>query len=192
MSLIQIPFNGFKAIGLLRSVNLEAYQALFDDRTEPVGMIATIQAFGLLKPTNAAIDTWNQRWNLSTLRWKLKDTGIEFLTGKGTVTAEMSKTADGEVTLMILSLLLDSLELDSVDMIAKAIFDTIPESLVPIKPRRAQITNLLKAVQSQVSGVSWRDQMEDAERAVNEPQLIENRFVSGFSGLPDQQLDISA
>jgi hypothetical protein len=154
MSLIQIPFSGFKAIRLLRSVNLEVYQALFDDHTEPVGMVAIIQAFGLLKPTNAAIDIWDQRWKLSTSRWKLKDTGIEFLTGKSTVTAEMSKTVDGEVTLMILSLLLDSLELDSVDQIAKAIFDNTPSSLVPIKPRRAQITNLLKAVQSQVSGFS--------------------------------------
>jgi len=171
MSLIQIPFSGFKAIKLFHNVGLDLYQALFDDHTEPVGMIAAIQAFGLLKPADAAIELWSERWNKSTARWKLKNSGIEFATGKSTVTAEMNKTADGEVTLMMLSFLLDSLELNSVYEISKAIIDTTPETLVQIKPRRVQIISLLEAVRSQVSGVSWSDQIEDAEKVVGDIQL---------------------
>ncbi|KAH8744149.1 hypothetical protein BGZ57DRAFT_936615 [Hyaloscypha finlandica] len=175
MNLVQIPFSGFKAIKLLQNVNLELYQALFDDQTEPVGIVSTIQAFGLLKPTDASIDMFNHRWNLSTARWKLKETGIEIATGKSTTTTEMMKTADGEVTLMILSFLLDSLAFDGVNEITRCLIDATPQSLVPLKPRRAQITNLLKAVQSQVSGIDWRDQMEDAEKTVGETQLVWHR-----------------
>lgn len=183
MALIQIPFSGFKAIELLQNVNLELYQALFDDQTEPVGIVSAIQAFGLLKPTDASIETFNRRWNLSTTQWKLKETGIEFATGRGTTTGEMMKTADGEVTLMILSVLLDSLAFDDVKEVARGLIDATPQSLVPIRPRRAQITNLLKAVQSQVSGVDWRDQMQDAENCVGETHLVWHRglFVPKWS-----------
>ena len=96
MSVIQIPFNGFKPFKI-PNVSLELSQALFDDHTEPVGMIAVIQALCLLRPTDSAVDLWNQRWNASTARWKLKNTGIEFVTGKNTVTAEISETASGEI-----------------------------------------------------------------------------------------------
>jgi hypothetical protein len=177
MTTVQIPFSGFKAIELLRNVNLELYQALFDDQTEPVGMVSTIQAFGLLKPTDASVEIFNQRFNLSTTRWKLKETGIELATGKSTTTAEMMKTAHGEVTLMILSFLLDSLVLDGVNDIARALIEATPQNLVPVKPRRTQIINLLKAVQSQVSGVNWRDQMEDAEKIVGETEQTWSRAV---------------
>ena len=63
----------------------------------------------------------------------------------------------------------------TVSEIARGLIDATPQSLVPVKPRRAQITNLLKSVQSQVSGIDWRDQMEDAEKAVGETQLVWHR-----------------
>ena len=58
---VQIPFSAFKLIELGQSVALELYQALYNDHTEPVGLISVIQALGLIYPSNKAVDSFNQR-----------------------------------------------------------------------------------------------------------------------------------
>ena len=61
-NLVQIPFSAFKTIDLAQHVALEVYQSLYDDHTEPVGLVSATQALGLLKPTDQAIDSFNERW----------------------------------------------------------------------------------------------------------------------------------
>ena len=38
-NLVQIPFSAFKTIDLVQHVALEVYQSLYDDHTEPVGLV---------------------------------------------------------------------------------------------------------------------------------------------------------
>ena len=71
-----------------------------------MGLIAVVQALGLIKPSNEAIDRFNQKWTRESVRWKILETGIEVVTGKSSTSGEMAKTSDGEATLMILSLLI--------------------------------------------------------------------------------------
>lgn len=187
-SIVQIPFNAFKLINLGQSVGLEVYQSLYNDHTEPVGIIAVTQALGLIKPSDNAVDTFNQRWARGSARWKIQETGIEVVTGKSSTTGEMVRTREGEITTMVLSLLLDSMEADRVAEIVRAMIEAMPSNLVPIRPRRAQVGNVVKSVEAQTSCVSWKEEIREAERTVFEgPQVFLTNGV-----LPSASFDIPA
>ena len=96
--LAQIPFDGFKLIDFGQSVGLACYQMLYSDHSEPVGLYAVVQAVGLIKPSDEAIDHFNRKWTRNSARWKLRKTGIEVVTGKSSTSGEMTKTRDGENT----------------------------------------------------------------------------------------------
>jgi hypothetical protein len=171
-SVVQIPFSAFKAIGVGQSVALSLYQNLYDDNTEPVGISAIIQALGIIKPCDEAISRFNQRWTRGSMKWTMKETGIEFVTGKSSTSAELAKTAEGEATLMLLSFLLDSMQREEVTKFAMRVVNTTPDSLLQIKPRRAQIASIVTAVNNQTASVSWQTEIEEAQKAVFEyPKL---------------------
>jgi hypothetical protein len=183
---IQIPFSAFKFIELGQSVGLEVYQALYNDHTEPVGLISTVQALGLIQPANEAVERFNSRWARGSMSWKMQETGIEVVTGKSSTTGEMAKTRDGEATVMVLSFLLHALKADTAAEIVRAVIHASPSSLVPIKPRRAQIESVVRSVEAQTSCVSWQEEVSEAERIVFEgPQIWTSNSV-----LPTAAFDI--
>ncbi|KAI9851315.1 MAG: hypothetical protein M1824_002730, partial [Vezdaea acicularis] len=188
-SILQVPFEGFQIIKLAQSFSLRAYQALYDDRTEPVGIVAVIQAFGLVNPSAQTLDRFARELKNGTSQRKLQGTGIELVTGQSSTTKEMTKTQEGEVALMILSFLLHSLRIDTVTEIVKVTVNKTPEHLVPIKPRRSQIDSLVKAVDSQTSCVTWQETIREAEVSVGEMPLASAR---SNSPLPSWAFDVPA
>jgi hypothetical protein len=169
---VQIPFSAFKLIELGQSVALELYQALYNDHTEPVGLISVIQALGLIYPSDKAVDSFNQRWARGSASWKIQETGIKVVTGKSSTTGEMVRTRDGEATAVMLSFLLHSMKADTVTEIVRTVINATPSNLVPIRPRRAQIKNVVDSVEAQTSCVSWQEEISDAEKMVFEcPQI---------------------
>lgn len=169
---VQIPFSAFKLIDLGQSVSLGLYQELYNDHSEPVGLVAVIQALGLIKPSDEAIDRFNQKWTRESVRWKLQETGIEVVTGKSSTSAEMAKTGSGEAALMVLSLLIEMMGTDTVAKIVRIIVESTPGNLVQIKPRRAQIKNVVAAVESQTTCVSWQQEISDVQEIVFEKPVI--------------------
>ncbi|KAI0126327.1 hypothetical protein BJ170DRAFT_401833 [Xylariales sp. AK1849] len=170
--LVQIPFSAFKLIDLGQSVGLSLYQTLYTDHSEPVGLIALVQAFGLVRPSDQAVDEFNQRWTKGSSRWRLQETGIEMVSGKSSTTAEMAKTREGESALIVLSFMIEALGAKPTSDFARQIVDSTPETLVPIKPRRAQITNVVGAIECQTTCVSWQSEIERAQQAVCERSVI--------------------
>jgi hypothetical protein len=183
---VQIPFSAFKLIELGQSVALELYQALYNDHTEPVGLISVIQALGLIYPSDKAVDSFNQRWARGSASWKIQETGIKVVTGKSSTTGEMVRTRDGEATAVMLSFLLHSMKADTVTEIVRTVINATPSNLVPIRPRRAQIKNVVDSVEAQTSCVSWQEEISDAEKIVFEcPQIWTTN-----STLPQTTFDI--
>jgi hypothetical protein len=183
---IQIPFSAFKLIELGQSVGLEVYQALYNDHTEPVGLISTVQALGLIHPADEAVEKFNSRWARGSMTWKMQETGIEVVTGKSSTTGEMAKTRDGEATVMVLSFLLHAFKADTAAEVVRAVIHATPSSLVPIKPRRAQIESVVSSVEAQTSCVSWQEEVSEAEKIVFEgPQIWTSNSV-----LPAASFDI--
>jgi hypothetical protein len=171
-NVVQIPFSAFKLIDLGQSIGLEVYQAFYNDHTEPVGMIAVTQAMGLIHPSDEAVHLFNRKWTRGSARWKLHETGIEVVTGKSSTTGEMAKTRDGEATVMVLSFLSHRMRAEKAAEIVRAVIDSTPPTLVPIKPRRAQVENVVTSVEAQTSCVNWQTEIAEAERTVFEsPQV---------------------
>ena len=73
---------------------------------------------------------------------------------------------------MILAFLTDSLDAESVSNIVRQIISSTPDSLVPIKPRRAQVKNVVTAVERQTSCISWRAKIEEAQNLLVEESAI--------------------
>ncbi|SPJ83613.1 uncharacterized protein FTOL_10129 [Fusarium torulosum] len=170
--IVQIPFGGFKLIDLGQSFALSAYQTLYGDHTEPVGLISVIQALGLLRPSDRAIDDFNEKWKRGTKRWKMRETGIEVVSGKSSTTSEMAKTQDGESTLIVLSYLIEALGSKFTADFSRQIIEKTPARLVPIKPRRTQVTNVVTAVESQTACISWQHEIDFAQESVCEKPLV--------------------
>ncbi|KAJ9418018.1 hypothetical protein QL093DRAFT_2118487 [Fusarium oxysporum] len=170
--IVQIPFGGFKLIDLGQSFGLSAYQTLYGDHTEPVGLISVIQALGLLRPSDRAVDDFNEKWKRGSKRWMMRETGIEVVSGKSSTTSEMAKTQDGESTLIVLSYLIEALGSKSAGDFSRQIIEETPARLVPIKPRRAQVSNVVTAVESQTTSISWQNEIDFAQQAVCEKPLV--------------------
>jgi hypothetical protein len=130
--LVLIPFSAFKLIELGQNVTFKVYQELYNDHTEPVGVTATVQALGFIYPTEQVIEDCSRKWKLRSRRWNFHDTAIQRDTGKSTPSSELIKTRDGEVTLMVLTFLTDSLKKEVVTTMIRAIIDTTPASLIPV------------------------------------------------------------
>lgn len=186
--IVQIPFSAFKLIDIGQSVALDVYQALYNDHAEPVGMIATIQAMGLITPSEKAVSSFNERWRRGSTRRKLHNTSLEVVTGKSSTSAEMAKTPQGETTVMVLSFLTDTIPTDVTAKVVRHVISKTPNTLVQIKPRAAQVDNVLAAIEGQTSCVSWQADITEAENAVFEnPQV----WISS-SILPPSGFDIPA
>jgi hypothetical protein len=120
------------------------------------------------------------------MRRKLHDTGLEIVTGKSVTSAEMAKTREGEATLMVLSFLTDALQSEVAAQVVRDIIDGMPDTLVQIRPRRAQVDNVITAIEGQTSCVSWQKDIIEAEMAVCEiPQVWDSGSV-----LPSSSWDI--
>jgi hypothetical protein len=188
MTSLVIPFDAFKLIDLGQNVALRVYQELYNDHTEPVGVSATIQALGLIRPSDQVIDEFNRKWKLRSRRWTLHNTAIQFVTGKSTTSSELIKTRDGEVALMMLSFLTDSLKVEVVTKMIRTIIDTTPDSLIPVKPGRVQLTNVVSTVESQTSCISWTAEVTGAQSVLEEGPAHQ----AGGTVVPPYSFDIPA
>jgi len=171
-NIVQIPFSAFKLIDLGQSFGLSVYQSLYTDHSEPIGIISVIQALGLLLPSDKAIEHFNQKWTRESVRWKLQETGIEVVTGKSSATGEMAKTRDGEAALLVVSFLIEALGAKTASDLTRSIIEATPSTLLPIKPRRAQVVNVVSAVESQTTCVSWQQDISNAQECVAERPVI--------------------
>jgi len=169
---VQIPFSAFKVIDLGQSVGLSAYQSLYKDHAEPIGLISVVQALGLLQPSDRAIEVFNEKWAKESVRWKLQETGIEVVTGKSSTTGEMAKTRDGEAALLVLSFLIEALGAKTAADLSRKIIDATPSNLLSIRPRRAQIANVVTAVESQTTCASWDQEITGSQDSVCERPVI--------------------
>jgi hypothetical protein len=160
---IQIPFEAFRLIELGHTLGLQVYQALYGDHADSVGLWAVIEGMGLIKPSDSAVKKFNEKWNRNTAQSKLGETGVELVTGKSSTTAQMAKTQDGESTLIALSFLLEAFPSRIVSDVARCIVNSTPQSHIRIKPRRNQIIDVVKAVESQTACVSWKEELNDAQ-----------------------------
>jgi len=171
-NILQIAFDGFKVIDLGKTFALEAYQRLYQDHSEPIGLISIVQAFGQLLPSDKAIDDFNNKWKNGSRRWKLVGTGIEVITGKSSTTGEMAKTDAGVVTLLVISFLIDALGAETTSDLARRVINKTPAELLPIRPQRAQVANVVSAVQSQTGNVSWEQEIKEAQSFVLEKPAV--------------------
>ncbi|ORY15051.1 hypothetical protein BCR34DRAFT_598754 [Clohesyomyces aquaticus] len=184
---VQIPFSAFKLINLDQTLGLEIYQQLYNDNAEPIGVIAIVQSLGLLRPSDKAVDCFNSKWTRESASWKFRQTGIEVVTGRSSTSGFMAKTREGEAAVMVLSLLLECMDSQEVSEVVRRVIDTTPGELVQIKPRKMQIKNVVTALESQTSCVSWQEEIEAAELAVFEhPQIW-----TPVAPLPSASFDIS-
>ncbi|KAK9425352.1 hypothetical protein SUNI508_13088 [Seiridium unicorne] len=184
--LVQIPFSAFKLIDLGQSIGLKLYQTLYTDHSEPVGLIAIVQAFGLVRPSDQAVDEFNRKWTKGSSRWRLQETGIEMVSGKSSTTAEIAKTREGESALIVLSFMVEAFGAKVTSDFARRIVDSTPDTLVPIKPRRAQVTNVVGAIECQTTCVSWQAEIHGAQQAVHEQPVI----WTADSVLPSRSFDL--
>jgi hypothetical protein len=56
--------------------------------------------------------------------------------------------------------------------LVRAVIDSTSSTLVPIKPRRAQVENVVTSVKAQTSCVNWQKEIVEAERTVFESSQI--------------------
>src|SRR4051794_34722384 len=56
-------------------------------------------------------------------------------------------------------------------MVNEVVFST-PDRLIPVRPRRAQVTNVVLAVERQTSCVSWRAKIDAAQLLIFEESSI--------------------
>jgi hypothetical protein len=171
-NIVQIPFSAFKLIDLGQSVGLSVYQSLYTDHSEPVGLISLIQALGLLQPSAQAVDNFNKKWTKESVRWRIQETGIEVVTGKSSATGEMAKTRDGEAALLVVSFLIEALGVKTTSDLVRSIIEATPSNLLPIKPRRTQVANVVTAIESQTTCVSWQDDILNAQECVFERPVV--------------------
>ncbi|KAK0719295.1 hypothetical protein B0H67DRAFT_572843, partial [Lasiosphaeris hirsuta] len=189
--IVQIPFNAFKLIDLGQSFGLSTYQSLYKDHSEPVGLVSVIQALGLLRPSDEIIESFNNRWTKESARWKLQETSIEVVTGKSSTTGEMAKTGDGEAALLALSFLIETVGTKTASELVRKIIDATPSDLLPIRPRRGQIANVITAVGTQTACVSWHQEISNAQECVCERPIVwagDNRLPSASFDLPVEAL----
>ncbi|KAL5331149.1 hypothetical protein ACEPPN_000678 [Leptodophora sp. 'Broadleaf-Isolate-01'] len=170
--IIQIPFSAFKLINVGQTFALSVYQALYQDHSEPIGLISIVQAFGLLQLPDKAIQDFNNKWTTGSSRWKLPKTGIEVITGKSSTTGEMAKTPDGEVALLVISFLTEALGAETTSDLARRIINATPADLLPIRPLRAQVADVVSAIQSQTGNVSWHQEITNAQVYVHEQPVV--------------------
>jgi hypothetical protein len=165
----QIPWDGFKLIGIGQTAIYSLYQSLYKDHSEPVGCISVIQAFGQLQPSDKAIQDFGNKWEKGVGRRSFVKEGLEFVTGRSSTTDIMAKMPRGEVAILIISFLIEALGAETTSDLARRIINTTPDHLLSIRPLKEQVTNVVSAIQSQTGNVSWHDEISQAQACVYEP-----------------------